>query len=209
MALTPEQIEELKNQLSSQIQHLPEDQREEAQEQIDELSPEALESMLKQQQAQAHSSPVQKGPPQSVFRMIIEGKIPSKKIDENKHALAVLDIRPISKGHTIIIPKEKVSQKEQLPTSALTLARKISKRIISKFKAQSCEIQTESKFGEQVINIIPVYDSPVSITSPRKESTESELDKIQKTLEVKKSRVIREKRAKAPKVLPTWKRRIP
>ena len=36
--------------------------------------------------------------------MIIEEKIPSYKIQENK-AVAVLEINPISEGHTIVIPK--------------------------------------------------------------------------------------------------------
>ncbi len=49
MPLTQEQIKELKFQLSQQIQNLPEDKKLAAQQQIESLSPEALEYMLKEQ----------------------------------------------------------------------------------------------------------------------------------------------------------------
>jgi len=106
MALTPEEIKELKTQLSQQINHLPDEQKAEAQKQIDSMSSEALEAMVQQQQQQAQ---------EPIFRAIVEGKIPSNKIDENPDCIAVLDIKPISKGHTIIIPKKPVKKAHDLP----------------------------------------------------------------------------------------------
>ena len=50
MPLKSEEIKELKKQLSEQIKHLPHEQKLEAQKQIDSMSPEALETMLLQQQ---------------------------------------------------------------------------------------------------------------------------------------------------------------
>ncbi|MEK6858699.1 MAG: HIT domain-containing protein [Nanoarchaeota archaeon] len=177
MALTPQEIQELKKQLSSQIQHLPEDQREEAQQQIDEMSPEALELMLNQQKT--------KQPEKNIMRLIVNGSLPSKKIDANKYALAVLDIRPVSQGHVLIIPLSAVTAKQQVPTQAFTLAKKIAKRMKSKLAPEGIEIQTETKFKEQVINVIPCYEKPLSITSPRYEATAEELDKMQKRLAAK------------------------
>ena len=40
-----------------------------------------------------------------IFCKIIKGEIPCSKIHENKDFLAFLDIRPINKGHTLVIPK--------------------------------------------------------------------------------------------------------
>ena len=40
---------------------------------------------------------------QCIFCSIIEGKMPSFKIAESDSAIAILEINPISKGHTIII----------------------------------------------------------------------------------------------------------
>ena len=41
-----------------------------------------------------------------IFCKIIAGEIPSKKIYEDEHHLAFLDIFPASKGHSLVIPKE-------------------------------------------------------------------------------------------------------
>lgn len=195
MALTPEQVKELKDQLVSQVQNYPEDQKAAALEQIENLSPEALESMIQQQQSK---SPGGKKSDKGVFRMIIDGEIPSKKIDENKDCIAVLDVKPISKGHTIIIPKKASLNTKDLPNSTFSMAKKISKRIIKKLKAKSTEIQTEFKFNELIINIIPVYDAQVSINSARKEGNEKELEKLQSELKVvKRQKTIKIRKTKS------------
>ena len=183
MVLTPEQIAELKSQLREQVQSLPEPKRTEALAQIEAMSAEALEMMLVQQQK---SSGKQKG----IFRMIIDKDVPSEAIDENKSALAVLDINPVSKGHVLIIPKNPAADAKDLPTPALAMAKKLSKRIISKLKAKSAEIQTENKFGEVIINIIPIYDIPLSINSPRSKASKEELESLAQLLRHKKRKKI-------------------
>jgi len=40
-----------------------------------------------------------------IFCKIIRGEIPSWKLFENDHIIAFLDITPISKGHTLVVPK--------------------------------------------------------------------------------------------------------
>lgn len=44
----------------------------------------------------------------TIFTKIIKGEIPSYKIAENEKFYAFLDINPIAKGHTLVIPKEEV-----------------------------------------------------------------------------------------------------
>lgn len=41
-----------------------------------------------------------------IFCKIIQHEIPSYKIYEDEHVLAFLDISQVSKGHTLVIPKE-------------------------------------------------------------------------------------------------------
>jgi len=41
-----------------------------------------------------------------IFCKIAKGEIPCYKLYENENFLAFLDIRPLNKGHTLIIPKE-------------------------------------------------------------------------------------------------------
>ena len=42
----------------------------------------------------------------SLFSKIVTGEIPAAKIYENEDVLAFLDIAPVAKGHTLIIPKK-------------------------------------------------------------------------------------------------------
>lgn len=44
----------------------------------------------------------------SIFSKIVEGEIPCHKIHEDHHFLAFLDVFPLVKGHTLIIPKKEI-----------------------------------------------------------------------------------------------------
>lgn len=44
----------------------------------------------------------------SIFSKIIAGEIPSYKVAEDDKFLAFLDINPLAKGHTLVIPKKEV-----------------------------------------------------------------------------------------------------
>lgn len=41
----------------------------------------------------------------TIFTRIIKGEIPSYKVAENEHFYAFLDINPLQKGHTLVVPK--------------------------------------------------------------------------------------------------------
>lgn len=199
MSLTKEQISQLKKQLLDQIKKLPENQRKDAEKQIDDLSDEAIEEMLENQK----ESQV------NIFREIVAGKIPSKKIDENQSAIAVLEIRPISKGHAIIIPKEKLENIDKIPSNISILIDKVSKNISEKLKAKEVKIIPESKLGEAIINLIPIYDKDLGLESERENSKSEDLDRIIEKLN-KKEEVIEVKKEEVKKEeLKKFKRRIP
>jgi len=193
MTLTDEQIEDIRTQLREQIQNLPEDKKAQALQQIESLSPQALESLLKQQSSGS------KKESKSVFRMIIDNDIPSAKIDESRFALAVLDINPISKGHVIIIPKKPVPDSNLLPTMAFSLAKKLAKKLTLKLKTKSIEIQTEIKFGEVIINLIPCYGPQLNLGSPRSSSTIEQLEEIASELRHKEKSKIEKIKIKTSK----------
>lgn len=46
--------------------------------------------------------------PQTVFSKFISGELPCDKIYEDKQTLAFLDHNPLTKGHTLVIPKQAV-----------------------------------------------------------------------------------------------------
>jgi diadenosine tetraphosphate (Ap4A) HIT family hydrolase len=139
--------------------------------------------------------------------MIVDKDVPAKIIEETQEALAVVEIKPVSKGHILVIPKKKVNS--TIDPKVLSLARKIAKRAMLKLKPQGVEIQTETKFGEQVIDVIPYYAKPLSIVSPRYEAKEQELDEIYHLLKAKKRQKVLRQKPKKSQSYPTIKRRIP
>ncbi len=43
----------------------------------------------------------------TIFAKILDGQIPCHAVYEDEHVLAFLDIGPLSRGHTLVIPKER------------------------------------------------------------------------------------------------------
>ena len=46
----------------------------------------------------------------TIFSKIISGEIPAYKIYEDEYVCAFLDINPLQKGHTLVVPKVEVDQ---------------------------------------------------------------------------------------------------
>jgi histidine triad (HIT) family protein len=121
----------------------------------------------------------------------------SYKIDENKEAIAVLDINPISKGHIIIIPKKHITSAEELPKQAFSLAKKISKKLKSKLKPKNIKIGNSSFMNHEIINILPVYTSE-SLNSEKKQAKPEELEELKKILETIPKKPAKKRKIKKP-----------
>lgn len=69
----------------------------------------------------------------SIFSKIISGELPSYKVYEDDHYFAFLDIRPVVKGHTLVIPKREVDYIFDLESDAyiglMLAARKVAKAL--------------------------------------------------------------------------------
>jgi histidine triad (HIT) family protein len=60
----------------------------------------------------------------TVFDKILDGEIPCHRVYEDEHVLAFLDVHPLSKGHTLVIPKERKAFLHELSdASAAALGR--------------------------------------------------------------------------------------
>ena len=60
----------------------------------------------------------------TIFKKIVDGEIPAHKVYEDAHLIAILDIGPLSRGHTLVIPKEPAETLDQLSDeSAAALGR--------------------------------------------------------------------------------------
>ncbi len=69
----------------------------------------------------------------SIFTKIINGEIPCFKIAENEDYFAFLDINPLSKGHTLVIPKKEVDYifdlEDSIYLGLMTFAKKVAQAI--------------------------------------------------------------------------------
>ena len=70
----------------------------------------------------------------SIFTKIVQGEIPCHKIAEDDKYLAFLDISPLAKGHTLVIPKQEVDYIFDLEDDVLAglnvFAKKLLKQLI-------------------------------------------------------------------------------
>ncbi|MBK7196903.1 MAG: HIT family protein [Myxococcales bacterium] len=55
---------------------------------------------------------------ETIFAKILRGEIPCHRVYEDDHVLAFLDVFPLSRGHTLVIPKEPAATLDQLSDDA-------------------------------------------------------------------------------------------
>ncbi len=203
--LPQEQITQIKKQIIQQINStFPDDKKQSAIQQINAMNPEQLEEFLKQNNLMKQGKTPETS--QCIFCSIVSGQMQSYKIDENSDAIAILEINPVSKAHSLVIPKkhsEKVSKK------TLQLAKKIKKKINTKFKPKNIELIPTNLFNHQVINILPVYTNE-TINSEKHQAKPEELEKLKKQLEKKtKPKIIKQSKPKKLKEKLWLPNRIP
>ena len=67
--------------------------------------------------------------PDTIFGKIIAGSIPCHKVYEDAHVLAILDIAPLSRGHTLVIPKEPAATLDALSEESAAALGRVLPRI--------------------------------------------------------------------------------
>lgn len=208
--LSPQQITEIKKQLSAQIEKsFPEDKKEFAKKQIQEMNSEQLEEFLKQNKltVQERGGLASEGG-QCIFCAITSGKMDSFKIAENREAIAVLELNPVSRGHVIILPRKHISSYKEISEEIKKLAKKVSKRLKSKLKAKKVLMENSNLFGHEIINLIPIYEGkPIEKNQERKPASKEALSQLQKTLKEKPKPL--QRKPKTIKIKPEEKIRLP
>jgi histidine triad (HIT) family protein len=66
---------------------------------------------------------------ETIFTRIIHGEIPCHRVYEDEHVFAFLDINPLSKGHTLVIPKEPAPTLDALSDEAAAALGRVLPRI--------------------------------------------------------------------------------
>ena len=102
----------------------------------------------------------------SIFTRIIQGEIPCYKVAEDEQFFAFLDIRPLAKGHTLVVPKKEIDYIFDLEDDLLADMIKFSKKLgLAIEKVVPCKRMGMTVLGLEVphahIHLVPinsVYD---------------------------------------------------
>jgi histidine triad (HIT) family protein len=95
-----------------------------------------------------------------IFCRIVSGEIPAAKIYEDKKCLAFLDIKPVSAGHALLIPKEHYANMTETPDELVAYLYVKAKELMIKIKeAMQADYMGISVVGTDVphfhIHLIP------------------------------------------------------
>ena len=211
--LQEEQIQEIKNQLIQQINStFPEDKKSAAIEQINSMNPEQLEQFLIQNNLIKNPSKENSEIPSQtncIFCSIAKGEAKSFQIDANSEAVAVLELNPISSGHTLIIQKNHPSTENDLSQNSKELAKKVSEKIKKILKPKKVEIKNSNLFGHEIINIFPIFENE-TFESKRKQASSQDLEIIQQKLTQEEPKIIQSEKVKKLNAKDIWfPKRIP
>jgi len=120
----------------------------------------------------------------TIFTKIVNGELPSYKVAEDEKFLAFLDINPLARGHTLVIPKKEVDYifdvEDELYKELFAFAKKVGRAID---KAIPCERVGITVIGLEIahahIHLIPInsiYD--MDFKQPKLKLSEQEFEDI-------------------------------
>ena len=97
----------------------------------------------------------------TIFSRIIAGEIPSYKVAEDENFYAFLDINPLMKGHTLVVPKQEVDYLFDLEDQTLEKMIIFAKRVAEQIKCKiECKKVAMVVLGLEVphahIHLIPI-----------------------------------------------------
>jgi histidine triad (HIT) family protein len=127
----------------------------------------------------------------SIFTRIVNGEIPCYKVAENDHFLAFLDIQPLAKGHTLVIPKKETDYIFDIDDSAYQELWLFAKEVSKLLKEHiPCKRIGVSVIGLEVphahIHLIPLQTiNDINFSGPKLNPTAEELSALSTLLQKK------------------------
>ena len=124
----------------------------------------------------------------TIFSKIIAGQIPSYKIAENDKFFAFLDIFPLRKGHTLVVPKTETDKffdlSNEYLSELLVFAQPIARAIEKSFDCNRCGL---SVVGLEVphahLHLIPINSAnDLNFNQPKLELSKEELKEVQEKI---------------------------
>ena len=128
----------------------------------------------------------------TIFSKIVAGEIPSYKVAENEQFYAFLDINPLAKGHTLVIPKREVDYFFDLTDDEIAAMQVFAKQVACGIKrAFPCIKVGQAVLGLEVphahIHLVPMQsEKDMLFTNPKLQLSAEEFreiaEKIQKEI---------------------------
>lgn len=120
----------------------------------------------------------------SLFTKIVNGEIPALKVAEDENYLAFLDIFPVAKGHTLVIPKKEVDYLFDLDDETYAGLQLFAKKVaVGIQKAIPCKKVGVMVLGLEVphahIHLVPMHSEADLLNFSKKVSfTKEEMAEI-------------------------------
>lgn len=120
----------------------------------------------------------------TIFSKIIAGEIPSYKCAENERFYAFLDINPVAKGHTLVVPKHEVDYLFDLDDDELAAMTIFAKRVAKAIQAAyPCRKVGIAVLGLEVahahIHLIPLQsEGDMDFRRPKLQLPAEEMEEI-------------------------------
>ena len=124
----------------------------------------------------------------TIFSKIVAGEIPSYKCAENDRFYAFLDINPLVKGHTLVIPKREVDYIFDLSDEEIGAMQVFAKHVAAAIKkAFPCIKIGQAVLGLEVphahIHLIPMQnEKDMLFSNPKLTFTDEEVKAIAKAI---------------------------
>jgi histidine triad (HIT) family protein len=124
----------------------------------------------------------------TVFSKIVNGEIPCYKIAESEKYLAFLDVFPLAKGHTLVIPKKETNYIFDIPDEDFAGLQLFSKKVaVAIQKAIHCKRVGVAVIGLEVphahIHLIPLQNvSDINFSRAKLSFPKEEMEEVAKRI---------------------------
>lgn len=124
----------------------------------------------------------------TIFSKIIAGEIPCYKVAEDDRFFAFLDINPLVKGHTLVVPKQEVDYIFDLNDDDLAAMHVFAKTVARAIEqAVSCKRIGVAVMGLEVphahIHLIPINkEGDMVISNPKQKLTDEEFRQVAESI---------------------------
>jgi histidine triad (HIT) family protein len=127
----------------------------------------------------------------TIFSKIINGEIPAYKVAENDNFLAFLDIFPLSKGHTLVIPKNETDYIFDMESEEYANLWKFAQKVaIAQKKVIDCQRIGVAVIGLEVahahIHLVPINGvEDINFSREKLSFTKEEFEEVAQLISTK------------------------